>query len=116
MTAVSAAGLQPWIFTYGEITTDPATGRLLSVAHPAAATTIGNGSAPANTALPTLLEHDTAMGTSLNVLSNGTWTNSPLRYSYQWQDCAAGGTGCVPIPGATNQSYTPHRPMVAMHW
>ena len=36
--------------------------------------------------------------------STGTWSNSPTRYGYQWQDCAS--NGCTNIAGATGQSYT----------
>ncbi len=107
VTASSTSGQQPWLFTYGEIKTDSNTGRLLSLARPAAATALGNESVLVNTVVPTLSTTTPVLGTSLSVSSNGTWSNAPLRYSYQWQDCASGGTGCVPIPGATNQSYTP---------
>ncbi|HEX4838574.1 MAG TPA: SMP-30/gluconolactonase/LRE family protein [Solirubrobacteraceae bacterium] len=39
--------------------------------------------------------------------SNGTWSNTPLAYSYQWERCDLWGSKCEPIPGATNQGYTP---------
>ena len=38
--------------------------------------------------------------------TNGTWTNSPTSYAYQWQDCNSAGGGCVNIGGATSSSYT----------
>ena len=38
--------------------------------------------------------------------SHGSWTNNPTSYSYQWEDCDGSGTACVPITGATGQSYT----------
>ena len=37
--------------------------------------------------------------------STGTWTNGPSGYSYQWQRCGAGGSGCAAIAGATSSSY-----------
>jgi Big-like domain-containing protein len=37
--------------------------------------------------------------------ANGTWSNNPSTYSYQWVSCGNGG--CAPIPGATAQAYTP---------
>ena len=37
--------------------------------------------------------------------ANGTWSNNPSSYSYQWVSCVAGG--CAPVPGATAQAYTP---------
>jgi hypothetical protein len=38
--------------------------------------------------------------------SNGSWTNSPTSYSYQWQRCASDGGGCGAIAGADSQHYT----------
>ena len=40
-------------------------------------------------------------------VSNGTWSNSPVVYSYQWEDCNTAGKECTPIAGATNANYTP---------
>lgn len=37
--------------------------------------------------------------------STGTWGNSPSGYAYQWQRCAADGTGCAPLGGATASAY-----------
>jgi hypothetical protein len=47
-------------------------------------------------------------GTSL-AASFGTWeTPTPItKYAYQWFDCAITGMNCVPIAGATDQTYTP---------
>jgi hypothetical protein len=37
----------------------------------------------------------------------GTWSGTPsVTYAYQWLRCAAGGTGCVEIAGATGATYT----------
>lgn len=37
-------------------------------------------------------------------VDRGTWQSlNPLHFSYQWQLCGVGGTGCTPIPGATHQ-------------
>jgi hypothetical protein len=43
-----------------------------------------------------------------NVLrtTNGTWVGAPTSYQYQWQDCAADGTGCSNISGATSSTYS----------
>jgi beta-glucanase (GH16 family) len=38
--------------------------------------------------------------------SNGTWTNSPTGYAYQWEQCSTSGTGCTNINLATNATYT----------
>jgi hypothetical protein len=37
--------------------------------------------------------------------SQGTWTNSPTSYAYQWQHCTA-SLSCSNISGATGSSYT----------
>jgi PKD domain/Carboxypeptidase regulatory-like domain len=37
----------------------------------------------------------------------GTWTNSPTGHSYQWLQCNAIGAACLPISGATGQTYVP---------
>lgn len=35
----------------------------------------------------------------------GVWSQSPTSYAYQWQRCAANGSGCANIPGATATGY-----------
>lgn len=59
---------------------------------------------PTNSAPPTISGIENP-GQTLTV-SDGSWTNNPLAYSYQWEVCDGSGAGCVAIPGATNQSYT----------
>lgn len=44
-------------------------------------------------------------GDTLNS-SNGTWTDTPTSYTYQWQSCDANGASCTAISGATNARYT----------
>ncbi len=56
---------------------------------------------PANTVLP-VISGSAQQGQTLTV-SNGSWTNSPSSYSYQWQRCTS---SCSPISGATSSSYT----------
>lgn len=44
------------------------------------------------------------VGQTINV-DTGTWTgNSPITFTFQWQRCNAGGSGCTDIPGATGQN------------
>jgi GH25 family lysozyme M1 (1,4-beta-N-acetylmuramidase) len=38
----------------------------------------------------------------------GEWTGQkPVSFAYQWESCGAAGTGCLPIAGATSESYKP---------
>lgn len=39
--------------------------------------------------------------------SSGSWSGSGLSFTYQWLRCAADGSGCAPISGATGVNYTP---------
>ena len=59
---------------------------------------------PVNTALPQV-SGTTTQGQTLTA-SNGSWSNSPSSYSYQWQDCNSSGGSCSNIAGATSSSYT----------
>jgi tripartite motif-containing protein 71 len=111
VTVVSAPGQQPWLVHYGTTPGDSNTGRLLSVTRPAAVTeaevkTEDEKVLPVNTKEPTLSSTKPVVGTKISVSSEGTWSNSPLSYSYAWEDCT-GGAECTVIPGAVNQSYYP---------
>lgn len=64
--------------------------------------TVSNPSAPANTAAPSLSTTTPAVGVAVTV-TNGTWTNSPTGYTYQWYWADTGAA----ISGATTNSYTP---------
>jgi hypothetical protein len=57
---------------------------------------------PVNTASP-VITGQTVQGHSMSA-STGTWSNSPMSYAYQWQDCTS--SGCANIGGATSSSYT----------
>jgi RHS repeat-associated protein len=108
VTSLVPAGEQPWLFNYGTTPGDVRTGRLLSVTRPAPSTAAGTGITPANTALPSVAATKVVEGVKLTV-ANGSWSNSPLAYSYQWQECltVSGVESCSAITGATNPGYVP---------
>jgi hypothetical protein len=56
-----------------------------------------NTSAPTITGMPRVGETLTAQ--------NGTWSNSPTAFQYQWQRCNETGTSCANIAGATQRTY-----------
>ncbi len=109
VVSVSPPGLEPWLMRYGTTSSDPSQGRLLSVTRPPASTELYSGATPSNTAAPTLSTTSPTIGSTLKITGNGTWSNSPLAYSYSWEDCytAESKETCAAIAGAVNQSYTP---------
>ena len=60
---------------------------------------------PAGTGAPAI-SGTPAVGQVLTA-SNGTWTQSPSTYVYQWEQCDSSGANCVDIDGATSSAYTP---------
>ena len=58
---------------------------------------------PTNTTAPTITG-TTKVGETLTA-QNGTWTNSPTSFQYQWQRCGGAGAGCVAISGAVQKTY-----------
>jgi hypothetical protein len=74
-----------------------AMGAVLVWAVPAAA------APPANTAPPTIT--GTARVGETLTAQNGTWSNSPTAFQYQWQRCNASGAACANISGAVEKTY-----------
>jgi YD repeat-containing protein len=107
VVAVNAPGQEPWLLHYGTTPNDASTGRLLSVIRPAASTSLGSGPAPGDESKPVLSTTTPVIGTTLGVSSNGSWSGSPLAYTYLWQDCDSKGEHCAAIAGAVNETYTP---------
>ena len=58
---------------------------------------------PANTSAPTITGTP-KVGETLTA-QNGTWSNSPTAFQYQWQRCNASGGGCANIAGATEKAH-----------
>jgi hypothetical protein len=60
---------------------------------------------PPSNVTPPAIGGNTVDGATLSA-STGTWNGStPLNYTYQWQRCNSGGTGCADIAGATTATY-----------
>jgi sugar lactone lactonase YvrE len=105
VTALDPPGQEPWVFTYGSIAGDAGTGRLIKVMRAPKSAGLWGGTMPSDSAAPKLTGNPVE-GVRMSV-SNGTWSNGPLTYSYQWEDCNSEGEDCSAIAGATNASYTP---------
>jgi RHS repeat-associated protein len=104
LTALTPPGQESWAFIYGTSGSDTSPGRLVKVTRSPASAPLWNGLAVTNTEAPKITGSP-LLKTRLAV-SNGSWSNAPITYGYQWQDCNSAGAECSPIPGATNPNYT----------
>jgi streptogramin lyase len=103
VTALAEPGQEPWTFSYGTVSSDTGTGRLLKAARPAASTELWSGTPLANTVAPQIKGGATE-GVTLSV-STGTWTGGPTSYAYRWKDCNTAGLMCKDILGANSANY-----------
>jgi hypothetical protein len=78
-----------------------ADGATAARSNPTAAVTAS--AAPQNTARPSITG-DARVGEELTA-EEGSWTNSPTAYAYEWHRCDADGTGCLAVAGATGKTY-----------
>jgi len=60
--------------------------------------------APVNTAPPTI-SGTPAVGQTLTA-SEGTWSNNPTSFAYQWLRCNGGGNNCANVSNGTQKTYT----------
>src|SRR5205085_3127961 len=77
---------------------------LLAVAAIAGVSQAASQAAPVNTAPPTISGTPT-VGQTLTA-GNGTWTNNPTTFTYQWLRCNGGGNSCVAVANGTQKTYT----------
>jgi RHS repeat-associated protein len=110
LTALSPPGQEPWLAHYEQSQQEVGEGesaavRLLALSRPTAATPLEANPPPKSTSPPTLSSASPAFETMLSVASNGSWSNSPLTYGYQWKRCNGSGQECAPIIGAVNANY-----------
>ncbi len=59
---------------------------------------------PGNTTAP-VVTGSSVQGHTFST-TNGSWSNNPTSYGYQWQDCNTSGASCSNISGATSATYT----------
>jgi hypothetical protein len=67
--------------------------------------TAAAAAAPQNTSPPSI--SGTPKVGSTQTADNGTWSNTPTSFDYQWQRCASDGTACGDITAGTTKTYTP---------
>ena len=60
---------------------------------------------PVSSKVPTVT--GTAQQGQMLTEHHGEWSNSPTGYTYQWLRCNSLGAGCLPISGATSETYSP---------
>lgn len=65
---------------------------------------VASAAPPSNTSPPTITGTPT-VGQTLTA-ENGTWSNSPTSFAYQWLRCNGGGNACVSVANGMQKTYT----------
>ncbi|MGE5700872.1 MAG: SMP-30/gluconolactonase/LRE family protein [Arthrospira platensis] len=104
VTALTPPGQESWAMTYGTVAGDANAGRLVKVTRAPASAALWSGAAPVNTEVPKM-SGTPVVGVKLGV-STGVWSNQPVAYQYQWEDCNYKAMECTLILGASNPNYT----------
>ncbi len=85
---------------FGSVTKDSEQASIYATYTPGAAP-----AAPVTTGAPTI-SGAAEQGQALTEY-HSSWLGEPTSFSYQWLQCQALGNGCLPISGATQQTYVP---------
>ena len=80
------------------------TGLALALAIMVGTGSAASKSAPVNNAAPAISGTAT-VGKTLTT-SDGSWSNAPTSYAYQWLRCNGGGNSCLSVANATEKTYT----------
>ncbi len=67
-------------------------------------TTVVTAPPPPASSVPPTIAGSPQVGATLTA-GNGSFTNNPYQFSYQWLACNGSGTNCAPIGGATGLTY-----------
>jgi hypothetical protein len=74
------------------------------VSSPSVSTQSGVVGAPPSASSPPSISGVGQQGRVLSE-SHATWAGNPTSFTFQWLRCSIGGAKCVPVPGATGQTY-----------
>lgn len=86
---------------YGAVTASNRDGSATGASDPVGP--VAGNAAPRNTAAPTI-SGTAQVGQTLTAVE-GSWTNAPTSYSYQWLRCDSSGNNCGAVGGATGKTY-----------